>query len=82
MIEKFKIDNGVNEYATLIEPTEEERKQLISEGYQPWSRYQSRNPEHYGKENTTFTVQPWEKYEPYCPHGQPIVYVKERQEGR
>ena len=50
MVKKFKIDNGVNEYATLIEPTEEERKQLISEGYQPWSRYQSRNPEHYGKE--------------------------------
>ena len=39
-------------------------------------------PDGYGKESTTFTVQPWEKYEPYCPHGQPIVYVKERQEGR
>lgn len=50
MIEKFKIDNDVNEYAILIEPTEEERKKLIAEGYQPWSRYQSRNPDHYGRE--------------------------------
>ena len=35
-------------------------------------------PDGYGKNSTTFTIQPWEKYEPFCPHGQPIVYVKEK----
>ena len=41
MIEKFRIDGGVNDYATIQEPDEhkDKRKQLISEGYQPWSRY-------------------------------------------
>ena len=39
-------------------------------------------PNGYGGNCTTFTIQPWEKYEPFCPHGQPIVYVKERKEGR
>ena len=41
MIERFYIDGGVNAYATIQEPDkhEDERKQLISEGYQPWSRY-------------------------------------------
>lgn len=39
-------------------------------------------PDGYGREQTTFTVQPWEKYEPFCPHGQPIVYVKGKDEGR
>lgn len=39
-------------------------------------------PDGYGRNSTTFTIQPWEKYEPFCPHGQPIVYVKEKQEGR
>ena len=38
-------------------------------------------PDGYGRVNTTFTVQPWEKYEPYCPHGQPIVYVREKKDG-
>ena len=40
-------------------------------------------PSEYGQTNSTFTIQPWEKYEPsYCPYGQPIVYVKEKQESR
>ena len=41
MIEKFSIDLGVNKYATIQEPDkhEDERQQLINEGYQPWSRY-------------------------------------------
>ena len=41
MIEKFRIDGGVNDYATIKEPDkhEDERKQLIDEGYLPWSRY-------------------------------------------
>ena len=50
MIEKFKNDNEVNEYAKLIELTEEERRQIADEGYQPWSRYMSRDQEHYGRE--------------------------------
>lgn len=33
-------------------------------------------PDGYGRTDITFTVQPWEKYEPFCPHGTPIVYVK------
>lgn len=39
-------------------------------------------PCEYGGTSTTVTVQPWEKYEPYCPHGIPIVYAKDKQEGR
>ena len=41
MIEKFHIDGGVNDYATIQEPDnhEDERKQLTSEGYQLQSRY-------------------------------------------
>lgn len=38
-------------------------------------------PDGYGRVNTTFMVQPWEKYEPYCPHGMPIVYAKEKKVG-
>ena len=39
-------------------------------------------PTGYGEENTTFNVQPWEKYEPFCPLGTPIVYAKGKEEGR
>ena len=39
-------------------------------------------PTEYGQTNSTFTIQPWEKYEPSsCPYGQPIVYVKEKRAG-
>ena len=50
IIDRFRIDQGVNEYAVVIDITEEDRNQLIAEGYQPWSCYISRNPEHYGRE--------------------------------
>lgn len=50
IIDRFRIDDGVNEYAVVIDITEEDRNQLIAEGYQPWSRYISINPEHYGRE--------------------------------
>jgi hypothetical protein len=39
-------------------------------------------PCEYGVTSRTVTVQPWEKYEPYFPHGIPIVYAKDKQEGR
>lgn len=39
-------------------------------------------PTEYEQTNSTFTIQPWEKYGPsFCPYGQPIVYAKEKQEG-
>lgn len=42
MIKKFRINNGQNDYATIIDPDkhEKERQQLIAEGYTPWSRYE------------------------------------------
>ncbi len=53
MIERFRIDGGVNDYATIVEPTEheDERRLLISEGYRPWSRYKIKAEENanYGK---------------------------------
>lgn len=47
MIKKFRIDGGVNDYATIVEPDshEDERKELISEGYMPWSRYKIKDKE-------------------------------------
>lgn len=50
IIDRFRIDQGVNEYAVVIDITEEDRNQLIAEGYHPWSCYISRNPKHYGRE--------------------------------
>lgn len=29
-----------------------------------------------GQTRESVTVEPWEPYEPTCPHGMPIVYVK------
>ena len=51
MIKRFRIDDGKNDYATIIDPEEheDERKQLISEGYQPWSRYKIQAEENFGK---------------------------------
>lgn len=53
MIERFRIEYGVNDYATIIEPTEheDERKQLMSEGYIPMSRYKikAEDSPNYGK---------------------------------
>lgn len=34
-------------------------------------------PDGYGKANRTMIIQPWEEYTPYCPHGVPIVQVRE-----
>ena len=39
-------------------------------------------PNGYGGNCTTFTIQPWEKFDPKCPYGAPVVYVKGKQEGR
>ena len=33
-------------------------------------------PDGIGGYNTRVTFMPWEKYEPCCPYGQPIVYAK------
>lgn len=33
-------------------------------------------PNGYGSDYKTLTIQPWEKYEPICPHGVPIIYAK------
>jgi len=53
MIERFRIPHGKNDYAIILNPSEheDERKQLISEGYLPCSRYQIRakDSEDYGK---------------------------------
>lgn len=58
MIERFRIDNGKNDYATVIEPDnhEDERQQLISEGYYPWCRYkiQAEDSEYFGKTQELF----------------------------
>lgn len=34
----------------------------------------------YGSCNITVTVEPWEQYDPKCPYGTPVVYVKEKKE--
>ena len=41
MIKKFHIEVVANDYATIQEPDkhDDEREQLINEGYKPWSRY-------------------------------------------
>ena len=53
MIKRFRLDYGQNDYATIIEPEkhDDERKQLIDEGYMPWSRYKIRTEgtEDFGK---------------------------------
>lgn len=41
----LKWSTGVNDYATVVEPDkhEDERQQLISEGYMSWGRYKVEN---------------------------------------
>ena len=34
-------------------------------------------PNGYGQTRETVTVEPWEPYEPKCPIGTPVLYVKE-----
>ena len=58
MIEKFRIDHGANDYATIIDPDnhEDDRKLLIDEGYLPWSRYtiKDKESENFGKTEELF----------------------------
>ena len=57
MIDKFRIEAGQNDYATIIEPEkhEDERKQLIGEGYMPWGRYKIKaEGTDFGKEEELF----------------------------
>ena len=58
MIEKFRIDFGLNDYATITEPEkhEDERKQLIDEGYMPYARYKikAEKSEKFGKVEELF----------------------------
>lgn len=58
LIKRFRIDCGQNDYATIIEPDahEDERKQLIAEGYYPWCRYkiQAEKSEDFGKTEELF----------------------------
>ena len=53
MIKKFRLNGGQNDYATIVEPDkhEDERNQLIAEGYMPWSRYKimTEESEDFGK---------------------------------
>ena len=35
-------------------------------------------PDGIGGYNTRVSFMPWEKYESYCPYGQPIVYAKDK----
>ena len=39
-------------------------------------------PTEYGSSNITVTIEPWEQFDPKCPYGTPVVYVKGKQEGR
>ncbi len=34
-------------------------------------------PNGYGQTYEKIEIEPWEKYEPICPHGVPIVHTKE-----
>lgn len=34
-------------------------------------------PNGYGQVYEKVEIEPWEKYEPYCPHGVPIIHTKE-----
>ena len=44
-------------------------------------RYELRiEPTGYGNTNITVTVEPWEQYDPKCPYGTPVVYVRGKKE--
>ena len=46
-------------------------------------RYELRiEPTEYGSNDMTVTIEPWEQYDPKCPYGTPVVYVKGQQESR
>lgn len=48
-----------------------------SEEHKVWIEIKT-EPTHYGGTNTALIIEPWEPFEPKCPYGEPIVYVKER----
>ena len=58
MINRFRIEQGQNDYATIVEPElhENERQQLISEGYMPYARYtiKAEDNENFGKTEELF----------------------------
>ena len=37
-------------------------------------------PNGYGQTRETLTIEPWEPFEPRCPYGEPIVYVKDKRD--
>jgi len=39
-------------------------------------------PTEYGGSDTTITIEPWEPFDPKCPYGTPVVYVKDKQDRR
>ena len=39
-------------------------------------------PTEYGSNNTTVTIEPWERFDPKCPYSAPLVYVKYKQDGQ
>ncbi len=44
-------------------------------------RYELRiEPTEFGSNNITVTIEPWEQFDPKCPYGTPVVYVKGKQE--
>ena len=38
-------------------------------------------PTGYGSSNITVTIEPLEQFDPKCPYGTPVFYVKGKQEG-
>ena len=51
MVRKFNIDGGVNDYAEVIEPSQEEVEELVNDGYVPFSfcTIENKDSEYYGK---------------------------------
>lgn len=37
-------------------------------------------PTEYGGSNITVTIEPWEQFDPKCPYGTPVVYVKSKKD--
>lgn len=51
ILNKYRIEHGVNDYATVIEPTENDNEQLTKDGYVRFSSFtiKDETSEHYGK---------------------------------
>ena len=37
-------------------------------------------PDEYGHVTQRITIEPWEQFDPKCPYGTPVVYVKGKKE--